>query len=132
MRVCAACKTETADLKRCVQCLKVFYCSPSYQRADWKTHKATCKAAAAAAAAAASPPPPPPASQGELGREGPGLAAAAVDAVRGMSLNEGVDGVLGAVVTPDGVRLDAESSKICSPKKSLRVFENIGSRAASL
>lgn len=45
---CDSCK---ADLK-CARCHGVFYCNAACQKADWKRHKAFCKALPASAAAA--------------------------------------------------------------------------------
>jgi hypothetical protein len=40
--------TDSADRHICAGCRSVWYCSPECQNAEWKAHKAECKAATAA------------------------------------------------------------------------------------
>ena len=39
---CASCKS-TDNLKQCARCKTVSYCSTLCQKADWNTHKSTCR-----------------------------------------------------------------------------------------
>lgn len=40
---CAFCHSNTGDLKRCLGCNKVFYCSKVCQKRHWKQHKSECQ-----------------------------------------------------------------------------------------
>lgn len=40
---CNACKKEASDLKFCTGCNVIKYCDKDCQKADWKSHKKTCK-----------------------------------------------------------------------------------------
>jgi hypothetical protein len=47
---CANPGCNSAGLKKCAGCLKVFFCGPACIRAHWPVHKAECKRIAEAAA----------------------------------------------------------------------------------
>ncbi|KAI9709573.1 MAG: hypothetical protein M1820_003333 [Bogoriella megaspora] len=40
---CAYCGTSKPDLQRCGRCREATYCNRACRKADWKTHKKTCK-----------------------------------------------------------------------------------------
>ena len=44
-RVCAATGVTTGDLRRCARCQRTYYSSREAQKAHWRFHKHTCKAA---------------------------------------------------------------------------------------
>jgi hypothetical protein len=41
-RVCAAAMCSKDGTLRCSRCKNQYYCSAACQKADWKTHKASC------------------------------------------------------------------------------------------
>lgn len=57
-RVCASCGSNPGTL-RCAKCKARWFCSQPCQRADWPTHKVSCKAPAARARATVQPAVPP-------------------------------------------------------------------------
>ncbi|GAB1605295.1 hypothetical protein Ahia01_000811300, partial [Argonauta hians] len=40
---CARCQRSDVELKKCAQCSKIWYCSKTCRRADWKNHKTSCQ-----------------------------------------------------------------------------------------
>lgn len=42
-RSCRRCDKIGRHYKCCSRCLKIYYCSPDCQRADWPQHRATCR-----------------------------------------------------------------------------------------
>lgn len=38
---CAVCRSA-ASIKKCARCRNIHYCSPTCQRANWRSHRATC------------------------------------------------------------------------------------------
>ncbi|KAJ1474731.1 hypothetical protein T484DRAFT_1831228 [Baffinella frigidus] len=43
MTSCANCEKHVEKSKSCAKCRSVAYCSADCQKADWQTHKTTCK-----------------------------------------------------------------------------------------
>ena len=49
VKQCAACGKVGGKLNACSRCMTTVYCSKSCQKADWKTHKSSCRAPSSAA-----------------------------------------------------------------------------------
>ena len=42
-RTCASCKRPQLSMQQCSRCHNVYYCSITCQKADWRSHKVTCR-----------------------------------------------------------------------------------------